>query len=437
MKKLSKYTITFIILIIIFLALLVLVSLIPSTWMKENVKEAGDTLSKEGNHKSYYSLAVLNVLHFDNYSDALMINTAYSIDSNRPLYSALTAKKNYIPGITKKVVRDFVGNLESNTEKYDHLDQVNELKDTANDYAPIAYEYARYWHGYLVFLRPLLLIFNYWQLRIFLIIVLAILAIIFLIEIQKKFGNLTTLAFLLALLAIDYFYLGVSLLNTPNAIITMVFSIIMLKRYEKIKDFGLFFFIMGCIVGYITLLDYPLITYGIGIILYTLFKYKNRNFTSDTKNDIKDIIKFGILWFLGYGLTWISKWIIIDILYKRNLIYVGLWQVLYRSIGHYDGKAISPLLAILYNFYFIMLPFFAEVVGVIVVFSIRDFNNLKVKNIKKTIPFIFISIIPIIWMCLFRNHSLQHAFFTYRMMIINLLCTFICLFFIYGKYDTN
>ena len=34
------------------------------------------------------------------------------------------------------------------------------------------YEYARYWHGYLIFLRPLLLMFNITQLRVILTILL-------------------------------------------------------------------------------------------------------------------------------------------------------------------------------------------------------------------------------------------------------------------------
>ena len=120
-NKLKKYIIAFIILILFFVTALTLVSTFPSAWIEKNVKESSETLIKEGNKKVYLSLSHFQYLEFDNYTDALMINTAYSIDNKTPLYSIFVAKKNYIPGVTKNVIKDFVGDLLSNADKYDEL----------------------------------------------------------------------------------------------------------------------------------------------------------------------------------------------------------------------------------------------------------------------------------------------------------------------------
>ena len=55
-------------------------------------------------------------MQFDNYTDALIINTAYSIDSQKPLYSAFVARKNYIPNITTEIYEDVPGELKSSSK---------------------------------------------------------------------------------------------------------------------------------------------------------------------------------------------------------------------------------------------------------------------------------------------------------------------------------
>ena len=105
MKKSLKYIISFIAVILIFLGTLTLTSLIPSSLLKENVKESAEILKEEGNKKIEYIVTRMEEMEFDNYTDALMINTAYSIDSKKPLYSALVARKNYLPRKNKNSKR--------------------------------------------------------------------------------------------------------------------------------------------------------------------------------------------------------------------------------------------------------------------------------------------------------------------------------------------
>ena len=177
-KSLFKYIMTFIITISAFMLLLTAASAIPSGYIYENVKKSSEILLNEGNRKIIYIPYRCENMQFDNYTDALMINTAYSIDTTKPLFSAFIARKNYIPNVTTEVYQDQPGELRSSS-KYKYHNEVGELNDLVNNEKTESFEYARYWHGYLILLRPLLVVFNLAQIRIILTCVLIILCIIF------------------------------------------------------------------------------------------------------------------------------------------------------------------------------------------------------------------------------------------------------------------
>ena len=422
-RQIKKYVITFVVLILCGILLLTLVSIFPSSWIKENVRKSSETLVKEGNKKVYFSMSHLQFLEFDNYSDALMINTAYSIDNKTPLYSIFVARKNYIPGVTEKIIEDFVGDLESNSNKYNKLDQVDELYDTVNGDAPESYEYGRYWHGYMIFLRPLLIFFDYWQIRILLIFVLAVLAIYFLTLIEERFGKYICFTFGFVLFEIDYFYIGLSLFNIPMAVVMMIFAIFLLKNFEKIKDFSFIFFTVGCLVGFFDLLDYPLITYEIGILIYLLCTTKNRKYSVNIKQDIVDIIKLGFFWIIGYIITWVTKWILIDVIYHKNLLKTSLYQIIFRSSNQVMwGKkliTVNPLLSIGFNIIYMAIPILLNIIlGIIII--CKKPNNFSISRIKNTVPFLVVGLIPFVWLGVFTNHSFQHSFFTCRILFITL-----------------
>jgi len=424
LKKIMKYVVTLIILTWFFIVSLTVVSSFPSSWIRENTKKSSETLMKEGNKKKYFSLSHFETLEFDNYSDALMINTAYSIDAKAPLYSILVARKNYIPGVTKKIVEDFVGDLASNSNKYDKLDQVNELYDTVRGEAPESYEYARYWHGYMLFLRPLLILLDYWKIRVLLLAIFAVLAIRFLVLVEKEFGKLICIIFGIVLCEIDYFYIGLSLLNTPTTMIMIIFGIFLLKNFEKIRDFSYVFFLMGCFANFFCLLDYPLITYEMGIIIYLLYQSKKRNYEIQTKQDLIDILKLGFFWILGYSVIWGMKWVFIDIIYHKHMVSLGLQQILYRSSNTIAwGKEIihaNPVLAICINILFMGVPILINIALGVMLLYIKPNRNL-LHRMRNTIPFLVVALIPIVWLGLFTNHSFQHSFFACRILFSTLM----------------
>ncbi len=229
-KKILKYISTFIILLLIFNLLLFAGSLYPSKIIEKNVKKSSQILTEEGNLYEFFEWSdVVN----NNYTDALMINEAYSIDNTNPLYSYMAVRKNFNKEITKKHLADTQEELISiNSEDYD---PVGELEQFVNGNIDTSINYARYWHGYLSILRTLLIFFDIAGIRKILLIIFIILFIWLIKLIKEKIGITASMIFAISLILEGYFYVSYSLESAPVFIVMMISSIILLKRIDKIK----------------------------------------------------------------------------------------------------------------------------------------------------------------------------------------------------------
>lgn len=421
---LIKYIGVFVILIATFVLFLTMSSMISTKSIYKNVKESSDVLLKEGNRKNIFIPYRQEDMQFDNYTDALMINTAYSIDTETPLYSAFVARKNYIPNVTTNVYEESVGELKSSS-KYKYHNEVGELRDLVENENAESFEYSRYWHGYLTVLRPLLVIFNLTQLRIILTIILIMLSIILVIVLSKKANIIVALIFLLGLWSVEYFYLGFSLQGIFVFLIAIISSIILTVRFRKMKYFGIFFFVIGMLTNFFDFLTVPIVTLGIPLTIYFVLLQKD-NENISLKQKIVDIIKYAFLWGMGYGLTWFTKWVLVDLIYHKNMIKTAIGQVVYRSVGVEEIKFFN---VISINYMYIKVTFVVSAVIVLTSVMLRIIKsepnitkNLKFKEMLQRITsYLIIMCTPFVLYMFLRNHSYYHAFFTYRNLVLMVL----------------
>ena len=165
--------------------------------------------------------------------------------------------------------------------------------------------------------------------------VLALLAMILLMLLYKRINLKYCFAILLALLASEYFLMGFTLQGIMTFIICMISSIIICITFEKIKNIGLYFFIIGMVTCYFDLLTHPIITLGVPAIIYLLLKQEKEQMP--LKETIKFIIVNTLLWGIGWIATNFIKWVIVDVIYDRNLIYKSIMQFGYRSQIEYTS----------------------------------------------------------------------------------------------------
>ena len=401
-------------------------STFPREWIQKNTEESASILKSLGNPSR-----VLNTL-FDNDTDTLMINNAYSMDPNNTLESALLGRRNYLPEKQQTVYQDMY--VESNVQTEENYVIQDQLIRTVNNNISESFEYARYWHGYVAFLRPLLIFLNFNEIRALSTGLLAFLALIALMLLYKRIKFKYCFVIILALLCSEYFIMGFTLQGLMTFVISMISTIIICIRFDKIKNIGLYFFSIGMVTCYFDLLTHPLITLGIPMIIYLLIKQEKGKIS--LKEAIKIIVKNTLLWGMGWIITNLTKWIIVDILYNRNLIYKSIMQFIFRSLGTSEENLAWYMgLSNNWNWAFRhTLMFFSTLIFYVIYTLIRNYKSITI-NVKQAIPYLMISFMPIAWFMVMVNHTWFHFWFTWRNLILFYIGIGIFLLKLFGEKD--
>ena len=394
----KNYILIYIILLAIFIGTLTLACLIPTSLLTDSINESLITLKKEG---TYPSVGISwRKIALDNFTDALMFNVAYSIDSNQPLKSSLLNLRLFDTSNSS----DQIASLEKLTLYQNH------------DYPQAGYD--RYWHGYLIYLRPLLAIVSYSQIRIIITISLWLFFLYYVFLVWKRLGIRPIIALTFGLIAVDYFFIGKSIQFSGVFLVGILSSIYLLWRSKnKYINLNILFFITGGLTSFVDLLTAPMVS--LGILLFT---------TYITNNKPKDLITKPIYWSIGYLLIWFSKWVIAQLFYANNAISNAIGTIASRTIPQsnagynfitsinlnylqlrgYDKQNKYILLYCLIMFFLIFLRY----------------ASINKQKIKSSIPWVLIGLIPYLWYTIATNHTYMHVWYTYRNQLVSVIALF-------------
>jgi len=417
--KTVNYVLIFVLLIAIYNFLLYATSLFPSSLIYENCVKSAEQMKKEG-----YAYYVLFPYTIDNATDALMINEAYSIDSSAPLESYLKVRKNYNKDVVKHQLPDTSHDLLTYSQnKTDENGKpmsdngyfiIDELIETLNKNLTTSVNYARYYHGYLIFYRPLLLLFDAFGIRVLNLILFLIAFLILAYELYKKLGKFNMFAICFSLIAFDYFATSYSLQQAPIMLLSVIASIIVLKRIDKLDWNKLFYiaFIVGSITCFLDFLTTPTLTLALPLLIYVLYHSKEQHYTN--KELFIKVFTSCVLWAIAYVLTWISKWIIVDLFTDANVIGSALEQIKYRSIG-VPRTEIEYIQVLIKHLCFS----FAFCIVMILIIDILIKNKIILARNNKTflenkMIILFVCIIPILWCFVSFNHFINHSMLSYK-----------------------
>lgn len=416
LKNFFKYILVCICLIIIYVGTMVLTSLIPQSALKKNVTKTSEVYNKEGEKKKIKILGKEDTLFI--FTDALMVNTAYSVNSKKPLESALLDRKDWVEGQTTDYEADSQYNLGAfgkYKDENENVFQAAELYGLMHG-EPIttSYEYARYWHGYLIFLRPLLLIFSIKGIRILQLVILCISLTLLFIFCSKRVNILTALCFIMSYFLVNIFVVSESISEFTDLFLSILACIYLLKKKDINKHREIDFLIIGSLSNFLTLLIYPIITLGIPLAMYFAIIFKENKLS--IKEIILNFIELTFSWCIGYGVTWFTKWVLVEAIYNRPIIKEAIMQIKYRGIN----KKITYVRTIIKNMNEIgNIPFIVFAIMILVITIIKYRNTNLNKNCSiKCIPFILIALLPFLWIFVIRQHSYIHSFFVNRNFIL-------------------
>lgn len=407
MKVIFKFVVAYFSFLILVISLLTLSHLIPTKKISENVNESIHTLKEEGVYPKIFNFKLFQL---DNYTDALMLNIAVSVNNTDPLEASMFNYW-YTSGNNRQIILDTKAVIDNNT------------------YGLEKRSYGRYWQGYLIFLRPILTIMNYNQIRLLNFILLGLLFTIILYQIKNKININIMVLFLLTMLLISFPIVPLSMQFSTVFYISFISILIILEKlpyFQKQLNFLLLFFIIGACTSFFDFLTVPLLTLGLPLIVFVLM--------DDETNKYFLTIKASALWGAGYGITWASKWFIGGLITGVNILQVAMESAAVRTSYAYAGMEMT--IPQIFRFSISMLNKFdllwPLIGGIIIVIFFYIFLIKKGKTIIHHAYLLLIASMVPVWFLILRNHSIQHGWFTWRSLAVTLFAGFI---FVYKTTD--
>lgn len=273
--------------------------------------------------------------------------------------------------------------------------------------------YDRYWHGYMLYLKPLLLVMDYGDIRMFNMIIQLNLLLLLSVEMVKKKLHIYIPALILTLAVLNPTAISMSLQFSAIYYIILI-SLIILLRYKDIliKDDKLyiFFLMIGIAVAYFDFLTYPVAAFGIPAILTMII------YDGNWKEKIKTVILLGICWVIGYLGMWAGKWVISSIVLNKNVFVEAFSRITVHSSETYmEGVNIGAFGALWKNVKVLLKwPYFLMGFFFLVYYLRKIVCNFKFTGLIQCTPFVIICFIPCIWIMILSSHSAWCYWYTYR-----------------------
>lgn len=386
---------------------------IPSSWMTENILASGDILQKEGLQPEALTM---QSLHFDNFTDARMLNEALYSANGNPLVTAL-----------------------SNNEYTEGGNSIERLISAAQGIASGNYNiestsYIRYWHGFLIYLKPLLCFTDIYGLRfLFKIIFFTTLSILCFLLSRYRGGGLLVCGIILSYITFGGGEAASCLAFFPSMTIPLLggLLVINLKSLSKQKIFSVFC-LLGALINYFDFLDNPILSWGIPASLLIVRAVNQEGMPA------KSIASLLLTSFLGWGFaylfTWIAKLLLAAALIDYDPLRDAMQQATHRINGDVpwlDPQQITPSEAIIHNAIFNMfaLGFATLLLTVIVAIAIKTILNMEKRiPIPVILLILAIGLMPFLWFAVLVNHSLVHVFIAHRNLILSMFALFLILY---------
>ncbi len=350
---------------------------------KEGWYPVAPILSHEYN--DYFQSYLPGVL--DNFTDYIMLSTAMDNSEGSPLVRAMNMHSDYIQ-----------------------------------------MDYSYYWHGYVSILRPLLMAFDYGEIRILNFMGQFVIMFLLAQMVWRKKGKVYAFLMLTSYALLMPQAMSMSLQFTWIFYVAAIGCVLLLWKQELFEEklrYVLLFTAIGMFTSYFDLLTYPLFTWGFPLVWWLVMQ-------TDSKSGLKRLVQVivsGVSWIFGYFVFWMMKWIFANIVLKQDIFTKAINEVLFCSGQENSGQygTASRLEAITinwkhYEYSIYMLILMAWLLWVIIS-SIR--NGFRAR--QDSWAYLLIGMSSPVWYFALVFHTAAHHFFTYRIFGVSILAFLVLL----------
>lgn len=376
----GKYASIFLGLIAAFLLFGIGSNLLPNRPIINHVSKTivkGDLAEEE-----HYAFSKVSEYAFDNTTDALILNQALCGGKDDLVKSVLLVPSKV--NDSSNMVENLPLVVNGNTE----MDEMH---------------YARYWHGSTFLMRLLLIFDDYVRIRKFFNVLSSLLLCVVLVLLARRKGLCFSLIYCFAWASVNVFMMQTSIQYFPILLISLIGTLVVVSSPQKTPNLCVLFFVIGSLTAYFDLLTCPILTWGMPLCTYFIVYLQ-----PSLRLGVKTWGQASVLWVLGYGLTFFSKFVIATIATEENVFAQGMTAVSERT-GGFDS--ISRLDAVLCNLHMINWIYVGAFLLVLLVLALMKFRREGVVNATLCL----LSILPpLVWFAVLSNHSYIHRWFVYR-----------------------
>lgn len=409
--------------------LLVLVFCLPIGRMKQHVAVSVDVMLREADQNPGHGLSNYIQTKRESYTDAIMVQNAIEIIPEKNVFEqAMWMYHNDL--------EEEFWTPEASLRAYCSGESTDNM---------FIHEYSRYWHGYLVYLKPLLMLFSWEQIAVMGVAVQIILmAVVIGLAVKKKQSGVAA-AMVVGFLFMKPLLVLVSLTMTVCWIIILAALIFMLVKNDWLREKKLypeFFLTVGILTSYFDFLTYPAATLGFPLCAFFLMNdvggeeaghsssshgMKDASVRSALKEKIQKIAGYSVFWGIGYAGMWAMKWVIADLTLHTGTIKDALWSIIGRTEAIGGRPRLNGGFYViglnLQEYDHIVYPVAAVLVAAVsLMLVVMAFRKRGTKEIlAELVPYLAIFCIPFVWIIAVQHHSALHARFTFRIIAIAVL----------------
>lgn len=392
--------------------LLALVYCIPVEWMYQHMVDSTVQFAAETHP---YNMADNPV---DNLTDSYMLLAASHVDTEGPWKAAMDVR-----------ITGYEDQLPPNA-------LVSIYRDGEDPTIETEFSYARYWHGYLVVLKPLLCLFNYGEIRYLMSALQLIMLFVTAFFIQKKMGLWYAFPLIVAYIFMNPASTMTCMQYNVITILMLLFLVIVVTRldYWIANEYAtiLLFCTFGLLTSYFDLLTFPILTLGMPLLTMTAYRIFRLQ-----RDNILFIIKNSAVWAVGYFGMWALKWAYGSLILGRDLFSEAIYNAEIRTSSEASDEIFTYLDVIKVNVAQV------SVVSIIIcglVFAAVLFKKAKSKprkGLETVVCFVLVGCYPFIWYYALKNHSYVHCWFTFRSMALTAYSILMCAVTWRGFFDQS
>lgn len=279
-------------------------------------------------------------------------------------------------------------------------------------------DYAIYWHGYALLLRPLFRFLDLSEVHILNGMLQLLLTVTIILVISRKKDWRYGVAFTVSYLFLMPSAMSQAFQYSPVFYLLAFFTLILICNPEKViekKRFVYLFILAGLLTSYLDLLTFPLLTWGIPVAWWIVMQDEK-----SAKVHLLQVVQSGIAWIFGYAGMWAFKWPISSWALEYDVWEIAKREIFYMSGNSADNAYSSKehLNAFLLNWKHYAYAPYAILIMVCVAVGIYLLIRYRQKTNQKSLAYLLIGSSVVAWYFVLAAHTCIHHIFTYRIYVI-------------------